>query len=356
MINFQKDSQDKKHADAAASFPQKAISGYSIPEMHLLSHPFRVNFISYRPDNEEDAYIFTSVVPENRQFFTVSRNAFRTNIKPLLHRTNFYELYFIIEGSMFQNIEHQRHLYPQGSCVLLNPNVRRVLEYGGAFRYVSVQLSNDFIVDLFQNMPYFQAEQNEILLSVRRFFRHDMNPENSAARNYIDFIPLKDPAWIRQNIHPLFERIVKESLEPHAGSSHMVRALFTELFYKLFHPDNFSDTPVSLGNSGEKELFEEITKYIKQRNGRVSRRELAEVFHYSGNYIYKVVHKYTGLSVFDYGMTFCLKEAARMLSETTLTAQEISNTLGFSNRSHFYRLFRDMYKMTPKEYRRHGRE
>lgn len=63
-------------------------------------------------------------------------------------------------------------------------------------------------------------------------------------------------------------------------------------------------------------MFEEITKYIKERNGRVSRQELTEAFHYSENYIYKVVRKYTGMGVFDYGMTFCLKEAARMLGET----------------------------------------
>lgn len=252
---------------------------------------------------------------------------------------------------MFQNIENKRHLYPQGSCVLLNRNVRRVIEYSNEFRCVSLQLSDGFIQDCLFASTYFQAEQSEIACSIRQFFRQDMASENAAARNYVDFIPLKEHDWILQNIHQQFERIVKETLDPGISSSHMIRALFTELLYKLFHPDNFSNTPVSLGNSGEKELFEEITKYIKERNGRVSRQELTEVFHYSENYIYKVVRKYTGMGVFDYGMTFCLKEAARMLGETELTVQEIASALGFSNRSHFYRLFKDRYKMTPREYR-----
>lgn len=356
MANSQKGNPSRKYTDHTTSFPQQPTGSLEIPETYLLSHPFLIFFTTYRPEDTESTYVYTSLLPEKQFNSSVSRNKFQASINPPLHRTNFYELYFIIEGSMFQNIEHQRHLYPEGSCVLLNRNVRRVIEYSNEFRCVSLQLSNDFIEDCFSAASYFQVEQNPIVFSVRQFFLNDMRPENSAARNYIDFIPLKDHDWIQQNIHQLFERIVKETMEPHISSSHMIRALFMELLYNLFHPDHFSNTPVSLGNSGEKELFEEITKYIKKRNGRVSRRELTEVFHYSGNYIYKVIHKYTGLSVFDYGMTFCLKEAARMLGETSLTAQEIAGRLGFQNRSHFYRLFQDMYGMTPRQYRQHSKQ
>ena len=355
MNDYHTHSPHKVKTDNTAMPLNKTPSAHAIPETYLLSMPFLIGFITYHPESEESAYVFTAIAPDNASYFSATRNAFHSRVNPPLHRTNFYELYFVIHGSMFQNIENQRHLYPAGSCVLLSRDVRHVIEYSSDFRAVSLQLSDAFMTDLFSVEPYFQTEQNETVQIIRRFFLDNMTPENVAARNYIDFIPRMDENWIRENIHALFERIVNETLNPGISSSHIIRALFLELLFRLFHPDNFSNTPISLGNSGEKELFEEITKYMKARNGRVSRKELTEVFHYSGNYIYKIIHKYTGLSVFEYGMTFCLREAARLLDETTMTTQAISLSLRFQNRSHFYQLFKDMYGMTPREYRKRAR-
>ncbi len=53
------------------------------------------------------------------------------------------------------------------------------------------------------------------------------------------------------------------------------------------------------GNTSERELFDQITSYIREKDGQVRRKDLEEKFSYSGDYLYKTVEKYTGLSLYE---------------------------------------------------------
>ena len=89
-----------------------------------------------------------------------------------------------------------------------------------------------------------------------------------------------------------------------------------------------------------------------QTNGRISRQELVSSLHYSGVYLNNIVKKYTGLSIYDYGMTFCMKKTAELLVSSDLSISEIASSMGFSNRTHFYKVFQGTYHMSPYEYRK----
>lgn len=84
----------------------------------------------------------------------------------------------------------------------------------------------------------------------------------------------------------------------------------------------------------------------------MTRAELEKVLNYSGDYLNRIVNKYAGMCIFDYGMTFCLKKAALLLSSTEESISSIASSLHFSNRTHFYSLFKKHYGITPKEYRK----
>lgn len=83
----------------------------------------------------------------------------------------------------------------------------------------------------------------------------------------------------------------------------------------------------------------------------MSRHELEVSLNYSSDYLNRIVNKYAGMCLFDYGMTFCLKKAEYLLTNTTDSISEIAQKLQFSNRTHFYSLFKKRYGLTPKEYR-----
>ncbi|MGE9965791.1 helix-turn-helix domain-containing protein [Fusicatenibacter saccharivorans] len=50
-------------------------------------------------------------------------------------------------------------------------------------------------------------------------------------------------------------------------------------------------------------------------------------------------------------MTFTLKKAEHLLSDTTASISSIALQLGFNNRTHFYKIFKGKYGITPGEYR-----
>ena len=65
-----------------------------------------------------------------------------------------------------------------------------------------------------------------------------------------------------------------------------------------------------------------------------------------------IVHKYTGMCLYDYGMTFTLKKAEHLLSDTTASISSIALQLGFNNRTHFYKIFKKKNGIPPGEYRK----
>jgi len=120
----------------------------------------------------------------------------------------------------------------------------------------------------------------------------------------------------------------------------------------LDNPNYYLTESIHFGTKAEAKLFSEITHLMEETNGRISRSELARSLNYSGNYINHIVQKYTGLSTFEYAISFTMQKAAWMLTHSTDTVSSIIIELGFSDRTHFYNLFQKEYGMTPKAYRK----
>ena len=64
-----------------------------------------------------------------------------------------------------------------------------------------------------------------------------------------------------------------------------------------------------------------------------------------------IVKRLTGKSFTEYKKNYRLQESARLLVETEKEITQIVEDIGFTNRSYFYRIFKEQYGMTPKDYR-----
>ncbi len=95
----------------------------------------------------------------------------------------------------------------------------------------------------------------------------------------------------------------------------------------LFDGALYTNTPVAFGNTSERELFDQITSYIREKDGQVRRKDLEEKFSYSGDYLYKTVEKYTGLSLYEYSTKFTMEKAEGLLWIRILRLQKSWRTL-----------------------------
>ena len=69
-------------------------------------------------------------------------------------------------------------------------------------------------------------------------------------------------------------------------------------------------------------------------------------FSYSGDYLYKTVEKYTGLSLYEYSTKFTMEKAEGLLLDSDLTIAEIMEDLGYKLISLFEEIYN--YKATPE--------
>ncbi|NGP44900.1 helix-turn-helix transcriptional regulator [Bacillaceae bacterium SIJ1] len=70
----------------------------------------------------------------------------------------------------------------------------------------------------------------------------------------------------------------------------------------------------------------------------------------SSAYLSKVFRSHEFMSVGDYIKEYRLLNAAKMLEENKYTVNKIMGMTGFGNQSYFYKLFKQKYGVTPKEY------
>ena len=324
---------------------------------YRLDKPLRIQLISYQPDSPEHYYTMTSLEPDLTVYMTMEKHEAGAILSSALHHHDFYELMFLLEGNVYQKIENQRHLYTAGSCCLLNRNVRHSEEYleeYGPFRLLFLQISEKYlklIHDVF-SMQLFQFEQKEELTDLEQFLRLNLSDGFSGEKDYVDFIPKKDMTWITANTHRLFDELTGELLAPAAGASFRMASLIVQLLQLLVSKENYTTAPVRIGSAKENELFEEIETYMELSHGRISRNELSQILHYSGSHMNRIVQKITGLSISEYGTSICMKEVARLLRTTDMPIQEIAQEMQFSNRTHFYQKFGEIYHMTPAQYRK----
>jgi YesN/AraC family two-component response regulator len=77
----------------------------------------------------------------------------------------------------------------------------------------------------------------------------------------------------------------------------------------------------------------------------------AKDFHFHENYLSRKIKNVSNKSFHELLIQSRLQEAERLLTNTNLSISEISNKIGYSKPSYFYKLFKEHYNMTPMEYR-----
>ena len=230
----------------------------------------------------------------------------------------------------------------------MNMNIRHLEEFDEYCRVIFLEFTQEYILNLLQFPSVFSGKRTKEYEMVRKFFLHELDKEEASQRAYIDFIPMKET----KVVHDCFDKIAVGLQKRTPKSNFQIAGAMIGMLSALFDKEAYTNTPVAFGNTSERELFDQISSYIREKDGQVRRKDLEKKFSYSGDYLYKTVEKYTGLSLYEYSTKFTMEKAGELLLDSDLTVAEIMERIGFSNRTQFYRLFQKNYGMTPREYRK----
>ena len=95
-----------------------------------------------------------------------------------------------------------------------------------------------------------------------------------------------------------------------------------------------------------------VIEYILAHlDGELNSNNLSNLIHLSPHYFASLFKQSTGLSTYKYITHSRLEKAKNLLRDRNLPIVFICQEVGFKNQSHFTRVFRQHFKITPKAYR-----
>lgn len=269
----------------------------------------------------------------------------------LMHRHNYYEVVFILEGEFTQRMENGNFHYREGDVVFLNRNVRHGEGYDHNCVLVFLNFSPEFMEGLFL------SPANQIRPGVSQYKRGPIfqfveensgTEENHFRREYLDFFSTKGKIPVAN----LLDQIANELTAASTGYAFRIQALLLQFFEMLENSHLYLLSHIRVDASPEEFLYARVMRYLEAHHGRASREELGRYFHYNDDYLNQVVKRFSGMTLSQLGKKVYLQEAKKLLQDTNLGISEIIMRLGFVNRTYFYRIFLEDTGVTPKEYRK----
>lgn len=126
-------------------------------------------------------------------------------------------------------------------------------------------------------------------------------------------------------------------------STSLTHTMLEDFVLRVRHAKELTDTSHQIQSAME---------YIKRHiHEKISLKTIADQIGYTEYYLSHKFKQETGCNINDYIRNYKIEEAKVLLSGTTMSIIDISNELGFSNRSYFYSSFQKVTGLSPSEYR-----
>ena len=353
-MNIKKDTAHIKYNSDYGTLDIQLIKGDSLPPLpdnsgyldltntHILATQLATTIMSAQ---DGEPLLYTRADTQQVSSIVVKHDNLPRNLANRLHRHDYFELSIMASGHIEMQIETQRIACQPGDVLMVNRNTRHAEDILQNATLYTLAISKDYLLrwpDVDELFTYMDETQNQ-------FFTRNLDDEIKRNKDFIECRFLGDPD--KSEILDIFLSIANELEYKRPGFQLMIRALIYRLFATLSDPEKYSCTYVDLGFDGGESLANTAKQLLDKTKRKISRTELSAYLHYSSTHINRVFQKHFGESVKDYNRKIYMREAAKLLTSTNMSIQEIIKEIGFDNRTHFYKLFFEFYQMTPAEYR-----
>lgn len=244
------------------------------------------------------------------------------------HANDFYELSYAMGGRIKRFIDGSEHyLLPDSLCLICPGTVHALSSMNQSAIVVNLCLQPQ----LFESGVFkeFLDEDTPISRAMR----------GSEGRGFMVFSDAYGRILRRSML-----ALVKEY--DHAGRSanYAVRARVLLLLAQLSEIDTYSFYGI------DQEMMDVLSR-IDADPGSASVSSLARHYGYNETYFSHMVHKKVGMRLRELIVAARLRKARDLLAEGELPLQMVAEAVGYASYSHFNRIFRETYAITPAAYR-----
>ncbi|MCQ6561079.1 AraC family transcriptional regulator [Paenibacillus mendelii] len=256
-------------------------------------------------------------------------------IEPYNMRQNhfhpYYEIYYLLSGSRIYFIKDASYLVQAGDIVFIRKNeVHKTTQAGdSSHQRVILYFDDRYIRD-------WSDSQAKLLLSP---FMSD-NPV------------VRLPEEVRLLVDAHIHRMMNELHEEPVGCEFYYSQALNDI---LLLSARFQQTNVPVELEGTSAIHSKISEVARYLNANYAEtihiHDLSKRFYISPYYLSRVFKEVTGFTIIDYLNLTRVKEAQRLLQETSMSITDISAAIGFGNFSHFGKTFKKITRSSPREYR-----
>ena len=127
--------------------------------------------------------------------------------------------------------------------------------------------------------------------------------------------------------------------------------LIFRFFHQILTGGHYSQ--ISLESNKLTASVKSAITYIQSNfTSELTTGSISKYVHYNEYYFMRIFKKYTGRTIVEYITEYRLEKAKELLQKDELSIEEIANQVGFSTTSYFSSKFREMFHVTPSEFRK----
>lgn len=253
------------------------------------------------------------------------------------HTHNYVEVVYMCSGNTKHVVNGREIVLNKGELLFLSQNATQEIYPAG-----EDDIAVNFII-----LPEFFTRSLDMLgmeNSLIRNFLIECLSDSTQAAGYLHFKVSKVLP-----IQNLTENLIWMLLHKQSNKRSLNQTTMGLLFLYLL---NYIDMAEIGENHKEQELVLAVFRFIEEnyRMGELS--ELAKELGYDMYWLSRRIKNITGKTYTELLQEKRLNQAAYLLSSSGLSITDISLEVGYSNFSYFYKIFRNRYQLSPKEYRK----
>mgnify|MGYP004679387837 FL=1 len=241
-----------------------------------------------------------------------------TGIKP--HKHDYFHMFMVRQGPLRFTVEDEAFNLDPGECLLVPPNVMHGL------CDLEVRLGRTY----------------EVKFAV----------QPGALRNLLSALPYTFPA------SDLSEALVRELVEESTRQELSTPALTAEYLTALinFFSRHYGHQPQHqtrvVDTTGYSPLSVEIVRYLEDHYDQdIPLQEVADAVGFNKNYICSAFKRDSGMTIGTCQTAIRIRKAAEMISFSDMNLAQVAAATGFTNLSHFNRIFKKVVGIPPGQYR-----
>ena len=308
--------------------------------------------INFKPTIKEEKEYWELEI-EQQGFFVLKSNGwfddahicvnFHINVPVALalHRHDFFEIIYVYQGEIKNQVDGNLIEMHQGDICLLNANaIHQISKIEGETIVLNILIEKS----LFENAFFYVLNGNELIFN---FFANSLYKKNQE-QNYMLF-----PLMMYQHTDALemLQKIIAESFTKQSNYQTATELTIILLFLELTRAYRSYQERESARELNGPDISQ-IVQYIGEHYQDVTVESTAKQFNYHPNSLSRILKKYTGSTFSDIIQKFRINAAKDYLKHTTMSIDEIVSLVGYANKSYFYRIFREETGMSPAEFRK----